>query len=391
MNETVTLTPPEFPAPVAEQKAADLVPLDPGLNQRVDAQVESFIQGLLSTDIHGEDFKKRMDSAFKLGRKEITEATRLNSSFLKQNYRGIEASPAYQAMARLRDIMDELDPGKHGDLFGTSRILGIIPGSSKLKAYLRKYESAENQINKLIAQLSAAQDDLERDVVALDEAKVQLWAAMQNLKAAAHFAEKMQAELKEHVERLKTSDPLRAKALEQEALYYAAQNLEGILTQQAVTVNGYLALDPLKKTARELSIGIDRLKTTGMSALSIAQMVAIATGNQQRTQEAVSKTREVVGNLVVQTSVQLGQHAQTVAKAAADPMIEIAKLQAMFDNTFKAIDAMDNFRSVAIGNMMKNNETLQALIEKSKPYLERAASGAAASKLDPGLAGPVAL
>ena len=94
MNETVTLTPPEFPAPVAEQKAADLVPLDPGLNQRVDAQVESFIQGLLSTDIHGEDFKKRMDSAFKLGRKEITEATRLNSSFLKQNYQGIEASPA---------------------------------------------------------------------------------------------------------------------------------------------------------------------------------------------------------------------------------------------------------------------------------------------------------
>ena len=180
-------------------------------------------------------------------------------------------------------------------------------------------------------------------------------------------------------------------ALEQEALYYSAQNFEGILTQQAVTVNGYLALDPLKKTAREMSIGIDRLKTTGMSALAIAQMVAIATGHQIRVQQALSETKQVIGNLVVQTSAQLGQHVQTVAKAASDPLIEIGKLQNAFDNTFKAIDAMDNYRSVAIGNMVKNNQTLQQLIDKSKPYLERAASGAAASGLDSSTIGPVKL
>jgi len=390
-GEDFRLTPPEFSPAVPPKKAQELAPLDENLKARVDAQVDAFVQGLLAADVHSDDFKRKIDSAFKLGRKEIAEATRLNTGFLKQNFRGIENSPAFGAMSQLRGIMDELDPGKQGDLLSVNKILGIIPGGTKLKAYLRRFESADAQIAALVKQLSAAQDDLERDVVALDEAKVQLWDAMQNLKAAAHFAERLQEKLSRHVEALRATDPLRAKALEQEALYYAAQNHEGILTQQAVTVNGYLALDPLKKTAREMSIGIDRLKTTGMSALAIAQMVAIATGNQLRVQKALSETKQVIGNLVVQTSAQLGQHAQTVAKSAADPIIEIGKLQGAFDNTFKAIDAMDNFRAVAIGNMIKNNQTLQGLIDKSKPYLDRASGGAAASGVDAATLGPVSL
>ena len=82
---------------------------------------------------------------------------------------------------------------------------------------------------------------------------------------------------------------------------------------------------------------------------------------------------------------------EVFGKAAADPTLELAKLQAAFDHTFKALDAMDGFRSAAIAGMARNNEALQALIDKSKPYVERAAQGAAASKVDPALMGPVAL
>ena len=375
----------------ASDGARSLVHLDEGMKQRVELQADTFIQGLLAADVHSEDFKKRIDSAFRLGRREIAEATRLNTAFLRQNYRGIESSPAYQAMAELREIMDDLDPGQQGSLIGPVKILGLIPGGSRLKSYFRKFESASRQIDRLVHQLTAAQDDLERDAIAIEDAKVQLWAALQNLKAAAHFAQVLQKKLAAQVDGLKGADPLRARALEQEALYYAAQNLDGILAQLAVSVNGYLALDPLKKIARELSNGVDRLKTTGMSALAIAQMVAIATGNQVRIQQAMARTREVVGNLTVRTSTQLGEHARTVAKSAADPIIEIGKLQAAFDNTFKAMDAMDGYRSAAIQTLAKNSEMLQGLLEKSKPYLERAAAGPAAARVDPALVGPVAL
>lgn len=383
------------PATPTEASAAvstpALVELDAGMRARVDAQVEAFIQGLLAADVQGEDFKKRIDSTFRLGRKEVAEATRLNTAFLRQNYRGIESSPAYQAMAELREIMDELDPVRQGNLFEPVKILGLIPGGTRLKAYFRRFETAATQIERLAHQLSAAQDELERDAIAIEDAKIQLWAALQNLRAAAHFASTLQTRLAAQVERMKLTDPVRARTLEQEALFYAAQNLEGILAQLAVSVNGYLALDPLKKTARELSIGIDRLKTTGMSALAISQMVAIATGNQVRVQQAMVKTREVVGNLTTRTSAQLGEHVRTVGKFSTDPTIELGRLQAAFDNTFKAMESMDNFRSAAVQNLSKQNEVLQVLIDRAKPYLERAAAGAAAVRIDPATVGPVAL
>jgi uncharacterized protein YaaN involved in tellurite resistance len=386
-----TLTPPEFQPPVAAQAAGDVVKLDPELQRKVEAQVNSFVEGLMTADVHGEDFKRRMDAAFRLGRKEIAEATRLNTAFTRQSYRGIEGSPAFQAMNELRNIMDQMNPVRFGDLFEPTKLLGFLPGGDKLKAYFRKFESASTQIDVLVSRLAEAQDDLERDAIALEDAKKQLWNAMQNLKAAAHFSDLLQQRLKAQVEGLRATDPNRARVLEQEALFYAVQNYEGLLTQVAVTVNGYLAMEPLKKTAREMSIGIDRLKTTGMSALAVAQTIAIATGNQMRIQEAMQKTRDVIGNLVAQSAAQLHQHAQTVGKAAMDPTLELGKLQAAFDQTFKALDAMDSFRSAAIASMSKNNEALQTLIDKSKPYVERAAQGAGAGKPDPGLAGPVSL
>jgi len=351
-----------------------LVHLDESMKQRVELQADTFIQGLLAADVHSEDFKKRIDSAFRLGRREISEATRLNTAFLRQNYRGIESSPAYQAMAELREIMDQLDPGRQGSLTGPVKIPGLVPGGSRLKSYFRKFESASRQIDRLVHQLGAAQDDLERDAIAIEDAKVQLWAALQNLKAAAHFAQVLEKKLAAQVDGLKGTDPLRARALEQQALCYAAQNLDGILAQLAVSVDGYLALEPLKKIARELSNGIERLKTTGMSALAIAQMVALATGNQVRIQQVMARTREVAGNLTVRTSTMRGEHARTAGKSASDPAIEIGKLQAAFDDSFKAMDAMDGYRSAAIQTLAKNSEMLRGLLEKSKPSLERARS-----------------
>lgn len=379
---------PEFGPLLPATGAAQMMRLDDGTRQQIEKQVDTFLQDLMCADVHGEDFKRRMDQAFRLGRKEIADASRLNSAFLKQNFRGLEGTPAYQAMSRLREVMDELNPGRQGDLLVSQKLFGLIPMGNRLKRYLRRFESAGGQIDALVKQLSLAQDDLERDVVAIEEAKAQLWSALLNLRSAAYFAEILQNKLQQEVLALRSSDPERARAFEQEALFYAVQNLEGILAQQAVSTNGYLALEPLKKTARELSNGIDRLKTTGAAALSVAQMVAIATANQVRVAKALGETREIIGELVVQTSVQLGQHCNNTAKLASEPSLELAKLQTAFDNTFTAIDAMDNFRSAAIDNMVKNNQVLQQLIDQSRPYLERAAG---LSRGDAAAVGPVYL
>jgi hypothetical protein len=72
---------------------------------------------------------------------------------------------------------------------------------------------------------------------------------------------------------LETFDLQKAQALRQGVLFHARQNLTDIQTRQAVCVNGYLALDMLKETGREMINGCTRVATTGMSALAVAQTV----------------------------------------------------------------------------------------------------------------------
>ena len=59
-------------------------------------------------------------------------------------------------------------------------------------------------------------------------------------------------------------------------LFYARQKVTDLLTQMAVNVQGYLALDLVRKNNLELAKGVDRATTTTVSALRTAVIVAQA-------------------------------------------------------------------------------------------------------------------
>lgn len=400
MNETqtleapVALTPPEVLTPIAEIKAPDMVPLKPEVQQQVDAQVTHFVNAMLAEDINSDGFKAKLDSAFHLGREEISSAaTLMTGRFMERNFVGIEDSAAFKSIQSMRGMLDELNPGKQGDLLSPQKILGIIPFGNKLQAYFRKFESAGSQLQSIMTQIYASRDDMQRDAAEIEQVKSKLWDAMQKLKGAIYFAEQLDQQVAGRVESLKASDPLRAKALEQEVLFYSRQNLQDMQTQMAVNVNGYLSLDVLKKTSREMVNGCNRVATTGMSALAIAQTVARATGNQIQVMEMLTGVSNTIGELVTETSRQLGNHVEKTGEFAANPLIGIQKIQEMFDNTFKAMDAMDNFRSKAIDSMGKNNQMLKEQIARSEQYLDRTRADHAKAALQStaALDGPVKL
>lgn len=383
----LTLTPPEVLAPVAEARAPELVPLAPETAGKVEAQVDAFVQGLMSEDIQSDAFRAKLDAAFRLGREEISSAASLMTGrFMERNLTGIDNTDSFHAINRMRNLLDELNPGKQGDLLQPRKLLGLIPFGNRLQEYFRKFQSAGSQLQTIMSQVYAARDDMQRDAVEIEQVKGKLWEAMQVLKGVIHFATVLDAQLAARVDALKSSDPLRATALEQEVLFYARQNLQDMQTQMAVNVNGYLAMDVLKKTAREMVNGCNRIATTGMSALATAQTVARATGNQIAVMEMLGGVSDTIGELVTQTSRQLGTHVEKTGEFAQNPMIGIDKIQQMFDTTFKAMDAMDTFRSRAIAVMGQNNALMKEQIGRSERYLNRAHEKAPSSN-----PGPVAL
>lgn len=388
------LQPPEVLTPVAVEAVREAVPLKPELQQQVDAQVLRFIDALASEDVQSDAFRARLDSAFALGKEEIAGASDLmQSRFMQRNFDGIEDSSAYKAISSIRAQLDELNPGNEGDLMQPRKLLGLIPFGNKLEAYFRKYQSAAEQLKTSMGQLYAARDDMQKDVIDIEATRAKLWDAMQKLAAAARFATTLDTQLAAKVQSLEATDPQRAHALKQEVLFYARQNLLDVQTQQAVCVNGYLALDVLKKTGREMINGCTRVATTGMSALAVAQTVARATGNQIRVMEMLSGVNETIGNLISETGRALNQHVDQTTQFAQNPMLGIDKMKEMFDQTFQAMDAMDNFRAKAIDVMGQNNLMLREQLDLADTHVDRVrqqrAREAVGAAVD--VAGPVKL
>ena len=386
------LTPPEVISPVNAHQATDAMPLSAETAAAVDGQVERFINALLMEDVHSDSFKSKLDSAFRLGREEISIASSLvTGRFMERSMIGMEDSPAFKAIQEMRKHLDDLDPGKEGDLLSQNKLLGIIPFGDKLKAYFRRFQSAATQLQTSLRQIYAARDDMQRDGVEIDATRAKLWDALQKLKSAVRFAGQLDARLAEKLAALKATDAERAKALEQEVLYYARQNLQDMLTQQAVCVNGYLSLDVLKKTCREMVIGCDRVATTGMSALAVAQTVARATGNQVKVMNMLAGVNDTIENLIAESGKQLNNHAERTAQFGSNPLLGIEKMKEMFDLTFKAMDTMDNFRSKAIEVMGQNNAVMREQLQRAEGYVDKVRQEQLRATASPGLEGPVKL
>jgi len=386
------LAPPEVLTPVTPAVAKNAIPLKPELKAAVDDQVERFVNALLNEDVHSDAFKAKLDSAFALGKEEISVAASLmQGRFMQRNFVGVEDSSAFKAIQEMRGHLDELNPGKEGDLLEPQKLLGFIPFGNKLQNYFRKFESAGGQLQKSMQQLYAARDDMQRDVVEIEAVRTKLWDAMQKLGGAVQFAETLDAKLAAKVESLQATDPSRAQALQQEVLFYARQNLTDMLTQQAVCTNGYLALDVLKKTGREMMNGCTRVATTGMSALAVAQTVARATGNQIKVMDMLGGVNATIGNLIAETGRQLNTHVERTAEFSSNPMLGIDKIREMFDQTFKAMDAMDNFRSKAIDVMGQNNAIMKQQLAQADQYLDRVRQAKAREATSAAMSGPVAL
>ena len=386
------LAPPEVLTPVTPAVAKNAIPLKPELKAAVDDQVERFVAALLNEDVHSDAFKAKLDSAFALGKEEISVAASLmQGRFMQRNFVGVEDSSAFKAIQDMRGHLDELNPGKEGDLLEPQKLLGFIPFGNKLQNYFRKFESAGGQLQKSMQQLYAARDDMQRDVVEIEAVRTKLWDAMQKLGGAVQFAETLDAKLAAKVDSLQATDPSRAQALQQEVLFYARQNLTDMLTQQAVCTNGYLALDVLKKTGREMMNGCTRVATTGMSALAVAQTVARATGNQIKVMDMLGGVNATIGNLIAETGRQLNTHVERTAEFSSNPMLGIDKIREMFDQTFKAMDAMDSFRTKAIDVMGQNNAIMKQQLAQADQYLDRVRQAKAREATSAAMSGPVTL
>jgi uncharacterized protein YaaN involved in tellurite resistance len=195
--------------------------------------------------------------------------------------------------------------------------------------------------------------------------------AMVKLKAVDVFIDRLDDMLTGAIDKLKATDPMRAKAIEQEVLFYARQASVDVKTQALVMINGYKMLEGLRKTGRELHNGCDRMATIGMSSLAIAVTLARAQGYQMRVMDALKQGSAAIEGLMASTSKMFGEHVDRVVEYQSNPLIGVQTLKASFDTVFASLDKMDEFRSKAIESMGANIALLKGLLAEGEKRIQR--------------------
>jgi uncharacterized protein YaaN involved in tellurite resistance len=139
----------------------------------------------------------------------------------------------------------------------------------------------------------------------------------------------------------------------------------------AVAVQGYLALDLVKKNNVELIKGVDRAQTTTVAALRTAVIVAQALANQRLVLDQINALNTTTSAMIESTSVMLQQQGAQIQEQAASSTVSIEHLQRAFDNVFATMDAIDTYRGQAVHNMAQTVQALEGQVARAKPYLER--------------------
>jgi uncharacterized protein YaaN involved in tellurite resistance len=151
----------------------------------------------------------------------------------------------------------------------------------------------------------------------------------------------------------------------------------------AVSVQGYLALDLVKKNNVELVKGVDRASTTTVSALRTAVTVAQAMTNQKLVLQQITALNTTTANIIDSTAEMLRTQSGQIHEQAASATIPIETLKRAFDNIYKTMDAIDDFKARSLTSMKTTVQALSDEVEKSQGYIARA-EGAAQAQLTDG-------
>jgi len=369
----LVLTPPDPVPTVPAAKAAGLVPVDDVKKTQLQTRVDDFIEQLVAQDVNSPEFGKRVDAISNLGAREIREAAGQSNRFLDRPVRAMDQESGVGAdLAQLRRTIEDLDPGRQGNLLEPKKLFGMIPFGSKVRDYFDGYKSAQSHIASILKRLQSGKDELLMDNAAIDTERANLWTAMGRLEQMIYLSREMDAKLEDKANELDHTDPAKAKAIRETALFYVRQRSQDLLTQMAVTVQGYLALDLVKKNNVELVKGVDRASTTTVGALRTAVTVAQALTNQKLVLEQITALNTTTANIIDSTGKLLRSQTATIHEQAAASTIPVEVLQRAFQNVYDTMDAIDTFKLKALDSMKTTIGTLGNEVEKSKGYIARA-------------------
>ncbi len=376
------LTPPaplEAPTPVPaieKEQSNEMVKLSDAERTELQKKADNFVVSLLRGNSQSLDFTEGTRTLHNLGQDEIRQASSVSSRMLDRpmaTQKGLkegEGGKVAEGLLNLRRTIEDLDPSRAGS-FNSRKLLGVIPMGRKVENYFQKYQSSQAHLNAILNTLYRGQDELRKDNASIEQEKVNLWNLMHKLRGYVELARAIDENLTARLPELQARDPEMARVVQEELLFAVRQRQTDLLTQLAVSVQGYMALDLMRRNNLELIKGIDRATTTTVSALRTAVIVSQALSTQKLVLDQITALNSTTASMIEATSSMLRQQGAQIQQQASTATIDVNRLQAAFDNIYAALDDVSSYRLKALDSFAQTTAALQQQVDSANTYLDR--------------------
>lgn len=379
-NQPGRFEPQESVVRVRPAPSTGHVSLDAKVKSALDDRMEQFIQGLLAAKLGTESLAEKVRSVDRLGNGEIQASASVSRRIVERPMRAMrsglfdEDSAVSRGLAALHRQVEALDPGRQGDLLVAPRKLfgPFFQGAgNRLEEYFQLYHGAQVEINETVEALLAGKDDLHRDNIAIEEEQANLWGIMQKLEQFVYITRGLDAYITLHLPEIERQGAEKARLLKEEFLFALGQKQQELLTQLAVTSQGYLALNLIRKNNLELIKAVDRATTTTLSTLRTAILVAQGLTSQQLVLDRIRALNSTAANLAGTSAKLLDSQSPEMHEEADKVNQELDQLKNAFAEIYESLEDVAVLKGGALASLHKTVNVLSSEVERSAAFLKQ--------------------
>ncbi len=328
------------PAPSA---GSDAFPgIDAAAAEQVERSVAEYVETVASLDPRSQRYLRTVASIDRLGQREFTATAAMSGRTLERRFevernKLAAKTPLARQLAELRKVVDELSPPEIDlERHGSRGPFGLGPQhdeAEELGRYFEHFARSRAHVEELLQTIAEGRLALERDNALLGQEQVSLATVMDTLRERAYLTARLDEALTARIDTVAQADPERADCLRADVLHAIRRRRQEILTQLAVAMQGYAALQIVEDTNTEVARAMETATTTTAAALRTAVMVAQAVAGQRIALEQMEIAHRATAAIAGQAEA-LQDHLR--ASGA-----RMAVLQAAWAEVYGALDRVD--------------------------------------------------
>ena len=341
----------------------------------VDEAAKQKVEEIMGTDITVFEDRKNITAAFQEFGADVIRKTEAKNGILSK--RMVELSKGSDAtgevakgLQALTEQMRELDPTGIS-LEEKKGLFGKI--TAPVKRYFDRYKTADAQIADIVKSLDSGKKMLKNDNVTLELEEQELLGLSKQLTEKVAMGTALDEYLTSAIEkkRAEGGEEEKVQFVEEEVLFPLRQRIMDFQQLQAVSQQGVVALDVIRRNNNELVRAVDRAKSVTVSSLRTAVTVAGALYNQKLVLEKVNLLNQSTNEMIAATSNMLKTQGVEIQKQSSEAMISTDTLKQSFADTLEALQNISEYRREALPRMQSTIEEFRKLAEEGQRQLDK--------------------